>query len=55
MGNFSYRLSSGQEEQTFGPKVMHFPVCIQINTKFANFVGHFPHFTTFRNQNLQFY
>ena len=33
-----------------------FPCIIQINTKFANFAGlYFPHFTTFRNQTLQFY
>ena len=33
-----------------------FPRVIQINTKFANFVGlYFPHFTTFRGQTLQFY
>jgi hypothetical protein len=29
---------------------------MQIYTKFANFAGlYFPHFTTFRNQTLQFY
>jgi DNA-directed RNA polymerase len=33
-----------------------FPRVIQINTNFANFAGlYFPHFTTFRNQTLQFY
>jgi hypothetical protein len=32
------------------------PVCMDLNTKFANFAGlYFPHFTTFRGQTLQFY
>ena len=39
----------------FGPKVVHFPVRTQINTKFANFLRiYIPRFITFRNQTLQF-
>ena len=35
---------------------INFPCVIQKYTKFAIFTGlHFPHFTTFRNQTLQFY
>ena len=41
---------------TFGSKIVIFTRVIQIYTKFANFTGlYFPHFTTIRNQILQFY
>ena len=43
---------------TFGSKIVifNFPRVIQIYTKFANFTGiYFPHFTTIRNEILQFY
>ena len=42
---------------TFGSKMVIFPArIIQIYTKSANFtVLYFPHFTTIRNQTLQFY
>ena len=42
---------------TLSRKWCIFPCVIQINKKkLANFVGpYFPHFTTFRNQTLQFY
>ena len=41
---------------TFEPKVCKFLHIIQKYTKFAKFAGlYFPHFTTFRDQTLQFY
>jgi hypothetical protein len=37
-------------------KWLFFPPVMQMYTKFANFTGlYFPHFTTIRNQTLQFY
>ena len=50
------RRVSGCPETGGGHTWCIFPCVIQINTKFANFIGlYFPHFTTFRNQTLQFY
>ena len=41
---------------TSGPKMIAISHAIQKYTKFANFARpYFPHFTTFRNQTLQFY
>jgi hypothetical protein len=46
-------ITHGKMHQHLGRKWCIFPCVIQINTKFANFVGiYFPHFTTFRNQTL---
>ena len=57
MGDSSYGLNfdigKKNEIQHYSQKE-HFRM--QIYTKFANFTGlYFPHFTTFRNQTLQFY
>jgi hypothetical protein len=41
---------------TFGSKMVIFPRAMQMCTKFANFTGlYLTHFTTIRNQTLQFY